>query len=145
MMTTTTMTTTTTMMMVLYFNIVHIQTSSMRFTIWNNEHMYVCIHGPDIPICSSDLTWITPRYWNSLFQFPLPGGKYSTISANEAIHMISINFLFHLVPITAGWPETVWIQGLTKAFTHDQRCRNQTSRPLDLGSNALTTRPCAPL
>ena len=29
-------------------------------------------------------------------------------------------FLFHLVPITVGWTEMVWIQRLPKAFTHDQ-------------------------
>ena len=40
---------------------------------------------------------------------------------------------FHLVPITVGWPEAVWIQCLSKAFTHDRRLGNRTSGPLDLG------------
>ena len=35
-------------------------------------------------------------------------------------------FSFHLVPITAGWPEAVWIQSLPNLFTHGQRWSNWT-------------------
>ena len=34
------------------------------------EKMYV--FSPDIPESSADFTFITPRYWNSLFQSHLP-------------------------------------------------------------------------
>ena len=50
-------------------------------------------------------------------------------------------FSFHLVPITAGRTEAVWIPSLPKAFTHDRRFRESNPRPLDLGSSALTTLP----
>ena len=55
------------------------------------------------------------------------GGESSTSSPAVAIH--ATHFSFHLVPITAGWPEAVWIQSLPKAFTH-QNCGNRTQDPL---------------
>ena len=55
-------------------------------------------------------------------------------------------FSFHMVLITAGWTEAVWIQSLPKAFTHNLRCQNRTPDPLhDLRSKALTIQPRATL
>ena len=55
------------------------------------------------------------------------------------------NFSFHIVTITVGWPEAVWIQSLLKAFYTWPALRKSNPRSRDLGSNALITRPCAPL
>ena len=74
----------------------------------------------------------------------------SHLHGETAVHFLQLNaftqykFLFQLVPITACWPEAVGIQSLPKAFTHEQRCGSNL-RYFDLGSNALTTRPCVPL
>ena len=62
--------------------------------------------SPGILVNSADFTLITSRYWNALFQ--------SHISRENATHFLQLNtqyqFSFHLVPITAGWPDTVWTQ-----------------------------------
>ena len=46
----------------------------------------------------------------------------------------------HQVPITAGWSGAVWIQSLPKVFIQPA-LQELKPRPLDLESDALTTRP----
>ena len=59
----------------------------------------------------------------------------SHLPRENAAHFLQLKPLtqcqcsFHLIPISAGWTETVWIQSLPKDFTHDQRRRNRTQTP----------------
>ena len=83
-----------------------------------------------------------PWLWNSHVYCLVSLGRMQPCSIQRqrlyTIH--NILFPFHQVPITAGWPEAVWIQSLPKASTHDQRLGNRTPDPIDIGSYALTTR-----
>ena len=72
----------------------------------------VYIYTRDIPIRFSGLYINYPQVLEHSFTVSPPWGECS--------HSDSTNFSFHLVPITAGWTEVVWIQNLLKSFTHDQ-------------------------
>ena len=82
------------------------------------------MYSPDIPDSSADFTLYLPRYWNSLSHGLISLGRMQRIFAVEAIH--SFVFSFHQVPITAGWPEAMWIQILYKDFIHDWCAGNRT-------------------
>ena len=90
---------------------------------------------------SADFTLITPRYWNSLVHSLISLGRMQRIFCSCS-HSHSTNLSFHLVPITAGWTEAVWIQSLPKASIHGRCCGNRTQHPLTL---ALTAQPGTPL
>ena len=91
--------------------------------MWNKKgkkvKMYV--YSPDISRTSEDCALITRRYWNSLFYNRISMERMQRIFCSWS-HSHNFNFSFHLVPITAGWTEAVWIQSLPKAFTRDKRC-----------------------
>ena len=65
----------------------------------------------------------------TLSQSHLPGENSAQYSAAVAIHKFSL----HLVPITIGQKEVVWILSLPKAFTYDHRCGNRTPDPVISG------------
>ena len=100
------------------------------------------VYSPDMPKSSADFTLIAHRYWNSIFQYHLLG--------EIAVHFLELNqftqyqIFFRLIPITAGWTETVWTHELTQGFYARPAPWESNPRPLDLGSNALTTTPHAP-
>ena len=84
---------------------------------------------------------------HSYFQSHLPG--------KNAAHFLQLKpfvqfffISFHQVPITAGWPEAVWIQSLPKAFTHilytDSGLGNRTPDLSVCGTTPLPVRPHAP-
>ena len=64
-------------------------------------------------------------------------GKNAHIFCNWS-NSHSTNFSFHLVLITAGWPEAVWIRSLPEAFAHDQRWGNRTPDPLISGQTRVS-------
>ena len=70
------------------------------------------IYNPDIHVSSVDFTSITSRYWNSLFH---------NLEENAA-HVLQpkpfaqYQFSFHLVQITSGLAQAVWIQILSKVL-----------------------------
>ena len=88
------------------------------------------IYSPDIPVGPANFTAITLTYWNSLFHSLIFLGRMQRNFL--LLKPFTQNQLsFHLVPITDGWTEPVWIQSLPK--THNRRCGNQTPDPLILG------------
>ena len=68
---------------------------------------------PDIPIGS---VYVLHQLLPAIITLSIsaPSGECSNFSAVEAIPTVQI--FVHLVPITAGWTESVWIQCLAKAL-----------------------------
>ena len=100
------------------------------------------VHGKIRPVGSAVFTLVTPKSWNSLFH-----SLISLVKMQLNYLQLKLFTQLHLVPITAGWTEAVWIHNFHKAFAHDRRCGNrtpQTPRPLDHAPNALITRPRFP-
>ena len=100
-----------------------------------------CVYSPDISLGSADFTLITPRYWNSVLYRHLPGENAADFL--KLLLFTQYQFSFHLVPITTGLTGAVWIQSLSKVFTHDQRSGNRTLDPWISGP-IPSTRPRAP-
>ena len=65
-----------------------------------------------------------PMQYSSDFTFP-PSEDSVKCSCNYPSNLESVQ----QVPITAGWPEAMWIQSLRKAFTSDRRLGNRTPDP----------------
>ena len=98
---------------------------------WLKVKVYV--YSPDIPRRTADFTLITLGYWNSSFHSLISLGRLQCIFCSW-IHSHNINVSFHLVPITAGWTEAVWIQSLPKAFLVISAAGIWNPRPFDLGN-----------
>ena len=96
------------------------------------------IYSPDIPICTTDLTSITPRYCNS-FTVSSPLAEYSAFSAAEAIHTVSI---FILLGTHHCWVDRDGVDlKLAHGFYTWQVLWESNLRPLDHCSNTSTTGP----
>ena len=103
----------------------------------------VYTYSPDILESSLNCTSIAPKYWNLFF--------HSLIS-RERIHIIFCRSSHHTVQIFVP-PGThyYWVVvggvncKLSQGFITSQAVRESNPRLLDLGSNALSTRPRAPL
>ena len=90
----------------------------------------VYVYSSDIRVSSEEFTLITPRYWKSiLHRLIFLGRKYAAHFLQLKPFMQYQFISFHLVPITAVWPQAVWIQSLPKACTHSQRRQNRTQTP----------------
>ena len=92
-------------------------------TYWAKIYRISGVHTSPV-----DFTSITHRFWNSHL-------SQSYLSGQNAVYFMLLKpftecqFLFHLVPITVGRPEALWIQSLPTTFT-------QSNRKHDLMSNA---------
>ena len=72
----------------------------------------------------------------TLSQSHLSGENAAQFYADVAIHTVP-NIVPHCTYYT-GWTEAVWIQGLPKASTHDQRRSNRTPYSLNPNLTGLT-------
>ena len=115
-------------------------TGDAKYLLWWKGKRFVFIVQIS-PEGTADFTLFTSRYWNSLFHSLIHLGRMQCIFCS-CKPFAQYQFLLHLVPIIAGWTETVWIQNLPKAFYTWPTLQESNPRPLDLGSNALTIRPC---
>ena len=86
---------------------------------------------------------IYPRYRNSLFTVSSSWGECSIFSAAEAIHTVSI-FCSTLYPLLLGGQRRCEFKACPRLL-HVTSAAGINPRPLDLGSNALTTQPLSPL
>jgi hypothetical protein len=82
------------------------------------------VYSPDIPASSADFVQFTPWYWNSLYYGLISRGECSALQL--LMPFTQYQFSFQQVPITAGWPEAMWIQALPKDCIHDRCAGNRT-------------------
>ena len=66
------------------------------------------------------------------------------ILAVDAIHPFSF-LSFHQLPITAGWPEALWIKSFHKASIHDRAAGNRSPDPSLAGPTTPLTLSQAPV
>ena len=75
--------------------------------------------------CSKDFT-ITPWLWNSFMNDLISLGEFSVAATLRKQLLYQLHNSFSVPPITAGWPEAMWITKLAQGLTHGQ---HQESNP----------------